>query len=113
MKTQAIRNKALSAALIRMLGILSIAHADVDDVSKRWQINTLNTPSLSQLQREKEGHVMIYHGLKDTAVENAMDTQFDRLSSMMFTGVVVTDQNGDTKINPDTGLVEVEEDGCD
>ncbi len=113
MKHHSIRNKALTALLIRMMGVITLALADAELTDKNWQINTLNTPSKSQLQREKNGSVTIYHGLTDKIVENAMDKQFDRLSSMMFTSVIVTDNSGDAVINPETGEIVVEEDSCD
>ena len=113
MKIQNLRKKALSAVLTGMLGVLSIAHADMDDANKRWQNNILFNPSQHQLQREQAGIVMIYDGLTDKTVDNVMDNQFDRLNSMMFTRVIVTDNSGDAVINPNTGDVEVENDGCD
>lgn len=111
MDTQKLRLKALCATLIRILTFVQLAHAEMDNHS--WQYNMLWNPSDHQLQREQEGKIMIYHGLTDKTVENVMDSKFSRMSSMMFTGVVITDQYGDALIDPVTSEVVVEEDGCD
>ena len=78
-----------------------------------WQTNALFHPSPRQLEAEHNGRVMIYHRLADTEVAKAMDTQFDRIESMMFTGTVVTDDGGEPLRNKDTGEEVVEDDGCD
>ena len=70
-------------------------------------------PSPSELQREQQGHIMIYHGLTDKVVGAAMTRHFDRIGAMMFTGVVATDETGEPKRDPETGEVLVDDDGCD
>ena len=55
---------------------------------------------------------MIYDGLKDTQVAQAMDTQFDRIESMMFVRTVTTDATGEILRDKATGDVVVENDGC-
>lgn len=111
MDTLTLKKKALFATIIRILTIAQLAQADIDNDS--WQSFMLWNPSDSQLHREQDGSIIIYHGLTDKTVENVMDRQFDRLSSMMFTGVVITDQSGEAMIDPDTNEVVVEDDGCD
>ena len=111
MDTRKFKVKALCATLIRVLTFVQIVQADVD--TDDWQNHMLWNPSDSERQREQDGKIMIYHGLSDKTVENVMDSQFKRLSSMMFTGVIVTDQYGEALIDPDTNEVVVEDDGCD
>lgn len=111
MDTRKLRVKELCTTFIGILTFVQMAQADMD--IDNWQNNMLWNPSDSQLQREQHGHIIIYHGLSDKTVEKVLDKQFKRLSSMMFTGVVLTDQDGNALIDPDTREVVVEDDGCD
>ena len=61
---------------------------------------------------QQRGRVMIYDGLKDTEVDNAMDKQFERIDSMMFVRTVVTDKQGEPLRNEATDEVVAENDGC-
>jgi hypothetical protein len=56
---------------------------------------------------------MIYDGLSDRQVATAMDQHFERIQSMMFTGIVVTDAAGEPQTDPVTGEIITENDGCD
>jgi len=79
----------------------------------RWQERMLFEPSVAQLELEQgRDRVMIYHGLTDGQVAQAMDRQFDRIEHMMFTGTVVTDAQGEAETDPGSGSVVVEDDGC-
>jgi hypothetical protein len=69
-----------------------------------WQTRMLLTPPESQLKAEERGRIMIYDGLNETQVAQALDTQFDRIESMMFVRTIVT--------NDETGEETVEDDGC-
>ena len=77
-----------------------------------WQEKLLSNPPDSQLRAEQRGRVMIYEGLKDTRIDRIMDTQFDRLESMMFVRTVITDRDGNALQDTETGDVIVEDDGC-
>jgi hypothetical protein len=78
-----------------------------------WQEKMLFAPSDTQLAlEESRDRVMIYHGLTDVQVARAMDRQFERIEHMMFTGTVVTDEQGEALVDPDTGQAQVEDDGC-
>ncbi len=77
-----------------------------------WQERLLLDPPASQLRQEARGRVMIYDGLTDARIEQAMDTQFERIDSMMFVRTIVTDDNGAILRDEDTGSAVVEDDGC-
>ena len=90
----------------------SQANADVFDNMQNWQKDILFKPSKQQLEREKKGHVMIYDGLTDKMVSQALDMHFNRIESMMFTRTIVTDDKGEPEIDPLTGEVITEDDDC-
>ncbi len=70
--------KALAGGLI--LGMLtSGVQAEAD-----FQHNMLLNPDSAQMSAEARGRVMIYDGMNSVTVELAMNTQFDRIESMMF-----------------------------
>jgi len=78
-----------------------------------WQDKLLFSPTPAQLEMEESrDRIMIYEGLKDVQVAEAMDSQFDRIEHMMFTGTVVTDDQGEVLIDEETGNAMVEDDGC-
>ena len=78
-----------------------------------WQLRRLHEPSVSELHSERQGRIVIYDGLKDTQVEEAMDQEYDRIRSMMFIRTVVTDSQGEPLRDAQTGQLMVEEDDCD
>jgi len=79
-----------------------------------WQERMLFKPTPAQLEMEKSrSRIMIYEGIKDVQVAEAMESQFNRIEHMMFTGTVVTDEQGEALIDKDTGQPVVEEDGCE
>ena len=53
------------------------------DMTEYFQ-NALFNPSKTLLRAEERGRVTIYDALQDTAVERALDTQFERIGHMMF-----------------------------
>lgn len=102
------RLSIISASVFWLTSTLQVACAS----GNIWQMATLFEPSPAQIEREKHGHVMIYHGMKDIDVSRAMDEQFERIGSMMFTGTIVTDDEGQSLRDPVTGIAVVEDDGC-
>ena len=69
-----------------------------------YQTNVLLNPSPGILLAEAKGRVMIYDGLKNETVDQAMSEQFNRIENMMFVRTQYIQEDGD---------YEVEEDGCD
>jgi hypothetical protein len=78
-----------------------------------WQQRRLEQPTDKELQWERSGHVMIYEGMTDRVVENAMIAHFDRVQSMMFINTVITDDKGNPLKDPESGNIVTEKDGCD
>ena len=79
---------AIVITALVMLAII-IAHPAVA-AADSWQERMLFNPSPAQLEMERSrNRIMIYEGLKDVQVAEAMDSQFDRIEHMMFTGTVV------------------------
>ncbi len=78
-----------------------------------WQLRLINDPDDYMLKREANGFVFIYDRLLDSKVDEILDNHFDRIDSMMFTRVRVTDENGDIRLDPETGEELTEDDGCD
>ena len=92
-------------ALAAVIGITAIGYSTSEAAAQdAWQERLLFDPPQSQLMLEKRGRVMIYDGLTDRQVARAMDTQFDRIQSMMFVRTILTNPTGDDV---------VEDDGCD
>lgn len=79
---------------------------------EQWQYNRLLNPSPAARESEKQGAIVIYDGLTDVTVNQALDQHFDRIQNMMFTRTVITDENGDPQRDPITGNELVEDDGC-
>ncbi|WP_455234058.1 hypothetical protein [Thiogranum longum] len=102
------RRSVIPVAGVLFASIMQAAYADNDS----WQTANLFEPPPAQIEREQKQHVMIYHGMKDTDVNRAMDEQFGRIEAMMFTGTIVTDGAGQPLRDPTTDDVVVEDDGC-
>ena len=81
------------------------------DAGNKWQVARLFEPTKNELRLEKQGYIMIYDNLPDTTVEQAMDNNFDRIENMMFTRVVVTDEDGLPALD-ESGNIVKEDDGC-
>ena len=83
-----------------------------DSPAHRWQMNALLQPSNTQLRSESRGRIVIYANLPDHVVERAMDLYFDRIESMMFASIIVTDADGEPVIDSKTGKLITKDDGC-
>ena len=80
---------------------------------ERWQMNMIYHPGESVLERENRGFVLIYDGFKETQFDQILDAKFDRMDSMMFTRVKLTDSSGDILLDPETSDELTADDGCD
>lgn len=97
-------------------GVLTVLTTTADangDRMRNWQLSLLFSPGEPQLTVEEKGRVMIYDGLYSADVSRALDEQFERVEYMMFTNTIVTDESGRPARDPATGLVMVEDDGCE
>jgi hypothetical protein len=95
-----------------VFAVLVLGVAGPAKAGDTWQEKMLFDPSASQLELEKRGRVVIYDGLKDTQIMQAMDTQFDRIQSMMFVHTITTNAEGEILHDEETGTDVVEDDGC-
>ena len=76
------------------------------------ELRRLFEPTPAELKAERAGQIFIYEGLRDVDVDRAMNEQFERIESMMFIRIKVTDHKGEVRRNPETGSVIVQDDGC-
>ena len=108
------RTRLTFCLIAAMLGAGAADQALADGtILSSWQMKRLFKPTPADLKRETRGSVMIYDGLTDQAVTRALDEQFDRVDSMMFTRIVVTDAAGVPQRDATTGEIITEDDGCD
>ena len=106
-----MKHTIITTALIALAILLS--RPSSADPADSWQEKLLFNPTPAQLQVEETRHrIMIYGGFSDVQVTQAMEEQFDRIEHMMFTGTIITDSQGETIVDPDTGEARVEDDGC-
>jgi hypothetical protein len=84
-----------------------------DQPATDWQQRRLMQPSPEEVRWEQSGNIMIYDGLTDRQVALALDGHFPRIETMMFTGTIVTDTQGNPAEDPVTGELIRENDGCD
>ena len=78
-----------------------------------YDLKMIYQPSQYLLERERNGHVNIYDGLKNNQVNQILDDNFSRIVNMMFTRVKLTDEYGEVMIDAETGYEVVADDGCD
>ena len=102
--------RPVAAALL--LAVQTPVTAANSDRLYDWYLQRLFEPTSQQLAMEAQGRVQIYSGMKDSDVARALEEQFRRIDSMMFTGTIVTDPKGEPVKDPKTGEALVENDGC-
>ncbi|MGB5452256.1 MAG: hypothetical protein WBN00_09200 [Sedimenticolaceae bacterium] len=98
------------SSLIAVLITATGAGAESDD--RGWQLKKLFSPTSQDLAREAAGRVFIFDGLRDTDVELAMQSEFERVGSMMFVRTRITDRPG-ALLQDKTGAYVTEDDDCD
>lgn len=99
--------------LVVFISLSFIASASVSAAQQHedWQIHRLLHPTAAQRAHEQQGHIFIYDGLRERDVEQAMDQDFDRISSMMF--IHVKNTKDDRAVSTDgRGADETDDDGC-
>lgn len=84
------------------LGFLISIHAG--SATADWQERRLLEPTAAERDREQQGEVFIYDGLKAGQVEGALDSQFQRIDNMMFIRTVHPP--------PEPGMQEEVDDDC-
>ncbi len=84
------RNRYL-VSLVLVLPLLQGQAAAAEGLQER----RLLAPSATQQRMEQQGSVYIYDGLHEDTVDQAMDTQFERVQNMMFVGVQHTTDDGE------------------
>jgi len=98
------------SSLIAVLITATGAGAESDD--RGWQLKKLFSPTSQDLARAAAGRVFIFDGLRDTDVELAMQSEFERVGSMMFVRTRITDSSG-ALLQDKTGAYVTEDDDCD
>lgn len=98
-------------AMVLTLPINAFAE-DADTSLHDWEVRRLMHPSPQELRDEKSGKVYIYDGLTDREVDEALDSHFDRIQSMMFVGTIRTDAQGQQSVDSGTGEPMQESGGC-
>ncbi len=83
--------------------ITSLFTTTLPAMSDSWQERRLLKPTVTERMAEDNGKIMIYDGLHEQVVSNAMDSEFSRIESMMFVRTKYTEPDGS----------EVEDEDCD
>ena len=94
-----------SPRLLPMLALLSVmvVISDPSDAGDfgQWQYEQLVRPNEAQLAMEQQGRVNIYDGLRESDVDWALDTQFERIDSMMFVRTIRVTEAGELEMDSD------------
>ncbi len=94
----------LGKKLMLGIGTMLTLVLPVQAENTEWQVRRLLQPTPEEERRDASGRIFIYDGLHEAQVNQAMDSQFHRVDSMMFVRTRVDTADGET---------EVEDDGCD
>ena len=101
-ETRISSNRArLIAVLAIALGVHSGQTLAAGTTTDSYDENVLFNPSEAVLQAEARGRVTIYDGLEDKVVEQALDTQFERIDHMMFVRTRETLPDGSIEFEDD------------
>ncbi len=85
------RNRFLVVLPVLLLALL---HGQAT-AAQEFQERRLLAPSATRQGMEQQGRVYIYDGLHEDMVDQALDTQFERVQNMMFVGVRHTTDGGE------------------
>lgn len=66
-----------------------------------YDLTNLRAPSADLLQREQQMSVTIFDGIEVTEVDRALDSQFERIDSMMFVRIRHPQPDGDYDVDDD------------
>jgi len=108
MKTH-LKPMALLGAAVA-IGLFAGQAGAAGDPLYEWQIERLLHPTEKQVAWERKGNVFIYWGLKESDIDLAWRTQPDRIEAMMFVNTIRTDANGEPRVDPETGELQVDDD---
>ena len=81
-----------------------------DPAYRQLEMRRLFEPTEFELRSEGKGKVYIYEGVTDRAVNQAMEDEFERVEHMMFINTIRTDAQGRPLRDPDTGLIDADDD---
>ena len=96
--------------LAPVAGVSALADPVPEPAYQQLETRRLFEPTESELRNEAAGRVYIYEGMTDRAVEQAMEDAFERVEYMMFINTIRTDARGQPLRDPETGLIEADDD---
>ncbi len=101
-----------ASLLVLFAGTAPLPAAGESSAVEQMQQRRLFEPTEAELRQEADGSIYIYDGLKDKSVQRALDTEFERVGSMMFIRTIATDDRGVPMRDPYTGELH-QDDDCD
>ncbi len=96
--------------LAPVAGESALADPAAEPAYRQLEMRRLFEPTESELRNEGGGSVYIYEGLTDRAVNRALEEEFERVEHMMFINTIRTDAQGKRLRDPETGLIEADDD---